>query len=72
MNSPTNKDRARWALKTIKAFTNTVGDAGDLETNMGDLIADLHHLADQKRIPWERVLDVAYGHYNAETEGGGK
>ena len=66
---PTNNDRARWANTALSAFVNEVGDSGDEDTNIADLLCDLMHLCDAHGFDFERVLASGRIHYDAETTG---
>jgi hypothetical protein len=63
----TNETRADWAQTVIDTFTDMVGENG-LQTDMGDLLCDLRHLADREGIDWATVLAHADFHYGYEVE----
>ena len=64
ISEPTNRDRARWARDALAVFTAETfsGDhpdtmhRDDLECAIGDLIADLLHLAQQKGFDPQAIL----------------
>jgi hypothetical protein len=68
---PTNKDRAAWAYKAIRAFVKAKGEVYDdteIETEIQDLISDLLHLAHESAVPCvQDVLDRAQRHYEYEV-----
>lgn len=67
-----NDDRARWARIAADVFARETGlttDGDGYETIIGDLICDLHHLADREGIVWKAVIDRQDFHYEAETGG---
>lgn len=67
---PNNADRAAWAENALEVFT--VGryprnlDRDDLETAVGDLIADLLHYANWKGFETDEILRSATFHFEAE------
>lgn len=64
---PTNGDRAKWAAVAIEAFaaaTHTGGE--DLDTQVADLVADLHHLCDANDVSFRACLERGHAHYQAE------
>jgi hypothetical protein len=75
MSEPTNQDHARWARDALAVFTaETFGgehpdtmNRDDLECAIGDLIADLLHLADCQGFDPQRVLERGHAHYKTET-----
>ncbi len=74
ISEPTNRDRARWARDALAVFTAETfsGDhpdtmhRDDLECAIGDLIADLLHLAQQKGFDPQAILEHANGHFKTE------
>jgi methanogenic corrinoid protein MtbC1 len=69
MSSPSNHDRALWALEACKTFGNLTGQhyAHDLNEIIGDLIANLLHLANENDIdPMDRLAN-ALGHFTEEV-----
>jgi hypothetical protein len=69
MTEPTNQARARWAAAAIAAFATETGTAGeDLSTQVGDLLADLHHLCDRAGICFRVCSQRAEDHYRAEID----
>lgn len=69
MNSPSNHDRAVWALEACKAFGKTTGQnyAYDLQEIIGDLIANLLHLAVAEDIDPMGRLAAALDHFTEEV-----
>lgn len=73
-SEPTNHDRAEWAKEALAVFTCRTysGDhpdtmhRGDLETAIGDLIADLLHFAAGQGFDTGAVLAAATLHFEAE------
>jgi len=71
MSEPTNQDRARWAKDALARFTAETfgGDhpdtmhRDDLECAIGDLIADLLHLARQKGFDPQAILEQGNAHF---------
>ncbi|QOJ14834.1 MAG: hypothetical protein HRU75_09355 [Planctomycetia bacterium] len=73
-NEPTNAARAEWAKEALTVFTiqtfsgdspDTM-DRGDLESAIGDLIADLLHFAEQQGFETDCILASAALHFEAE------
>jgi hypothetical protein len=66
-----NHDRAVWAGIALGHFQNKTGT--DDEDSLSDLLCDLMHLCDRRAkaagFDFDRELDRARGHYQAETEG---
>lgn len=72
---PTNNDRAERARGAVRLYARELysrcdpwENEGDEEENIGDLLTDLHHLADSCGLDWERVLRMAERNYEAEAE----
>jgi len=66
---PTNRDRCEWANVAVAAFaTATNTTAEDLDTKVGDLLADLHHLCDAHSVSFPGCLERADAHYRAEVD----
>ncbi|TJW14415.1 MAG: hypothetical protein E5W82_10590 [Mesorhizobium sp.] len=66
-----NQTRAQWADSALSAFATECGmrDAGeDDETIMGDLLADLRHLADARGIDFDKLMRRANMNYEAEIQ----
>ena len=64
-----NADRAAWADEAIRCFQSTTGT--DWEDAVADLLCDLMHLCDREAFKFEKELDRARMHYEAETTEGG-
>jgi hypothetical protein len=67
---PTNADRAAWAWEACETFADAtgLGVADELPTVIGDLIANLLHLADREGLCAESILGTARMHFEAELE----
>jgi hypothetical protein len=70
MGDVTNEDRAGWAEVACEAFAEITGQdiESDLPEIIGDLIANLLHLADQQGMCVEDRLENGRMHYTAEIE----
>ena len=62
-----NNDRARGAMEALHAYERVTGSERD--TSLSDLLADLRHLADQRALSWDEILERADQHYAAEIRG---
>lgn len=63
-----NRKRAHWAWKAVEAFKADTGQLDEEnETVLSDLLADLHHYADEHGIDFQRCLERAAFHYSEET-----
>lgn len=62
----TNEQRANFAQDVMVRFIDSVGDTGDDQTNLADLLGDLMHWADQYGCDFERALETSRFHYDAE------
>jgi hypothetical protein len=63
-----NGHRAAWAYKALTLFSAHTGiQDEDMQLKLGDLLCDLHHLADQEKVDWESALARADGHYVEEA-----
>lgn len=71
---PDNSDRAHWAENALAVFTVETYcgrrphnlERDDLETAVGDLIADLLHYANRKGFDSAEILRSATFHFEAE------
>lgn len=64
----TNKERADRALEAVRVGTDYPSDSPEeLETYIGDLLANLFHLVDQHEFDMEVLLERGYQHYLAEV-----
>jgi hypothetical protein len=52
----------------MDSYVFAVGDAGDAETNLGDLLADLMHYAEEQHINWDLALGKAERHFSFEYD----
>lgn len=68
MGEVTNDDRAGWAEVACEAFAEITGQdmEDDLPEIIGDLIANLLHLANQQGMCPEERLENGRMHYEAE------
>lgn len=68
MQDPTNVDRAEYARAGLQAFVRRthIGDE-NVETQLGDFITDLMHLADLEGVSFDAVLQRAYTYYRHEA-----
>jgi hypothetical protein len=74
MSKPSNQDRARWANNALRMFIGATwnGDnpdtmhRDDLECAIADLICDLLHLAEQKGLDSQKILERSNAHFEAE------
>lgn len=62
-----NAERAEWAKTALDAFKMDAGSSGDLQTDIGDLICDLFHLAYREGLSTEAILDHAQYHWHCEN-----
>ncbi len=62
-----NNDRSAWAASALAVFMQITGT--DQEDALGDLLADLMHLADRSLYDFDAALERARLHYDAETGG---
>ena len=69
MRSPSNHDRALWALEACKTFGNLTGQnyAEDLSDIIGDLIANLLHLANENDLDPMGRLAAGMEHFTEEV-----
>jgi hypothetical protein len=65
-----NGNRAGWAEAAILTFEAET--KVDREDALCDLIADLAHWCDRNKMTLANEIRRAMGHYEAETEGGGR
>jgi hypothetical protein len=61
----TNEDRAVRAVTALKQYMD---EDFDEPTNITDLLADLMHFAAQQDIDFDRCLETAEIHFNAEKD----
>jgi hypothetical protein len=62
-----NKDRARWALTALRAFSETSGSE-PYEESISDLVTDLAHLADEHDIDFLDLMSRAIGTWSIERK----
>ena len=67
MDDPTNNKRALFANSALSAFVNEVGDSGEEEINLQDLIADTMHLCDAQDWDFDDLVRRARSHYEEEV-----
>lgn len=68
----TPKKSAQMAEKTLKFYSDKVAGHGkdeNLETRMVDLVGDLMHLAAEKEVDFNEILDWANQHFQTERAG---
>lgn len=67
---PTNAERAAWAWDACDTFADATGLSVDdeLPSVIGDLIANLLHLAEQEGLCAESILGTSRMHFEAELE----
>jgi hypothetical protein len=54
-------------MEALHAYERVTGSERD--TSLSDLLADLRHLADQRALSWDEILERADQHYAAEIRG---
>ncbi len=65
-----NTTRAQFAALAVRAFADRVCPGGEeIETLVGDLLANLMHLCDAAGISFDGCLGTANMHYEAEITG---
>lgn len=67
-----NDKRASWGALGLIAYADRTFPQGrdeEFETMFGDLLTDLHHLADALRLDWGEMLAVADSRYEPELVG---
>lgn len=62
-----NDERAARARKVLALYCTETGSGFDISA-MGDLLCDLHHLADRIDVDFEQALEMAMYHYDQETK----
>jgi hypothetical protein len=68
MTEPTNHARAQWAAAVTAFAAETATTGENLATQVGDLLADLHHLCDRAGISYRICSQRAEDHYRAKIE----
>lgn len=65
-------DRVNHARAALAAYLGEKGEPFDpqrlTEEELGDLVADLRHLADAEGLSWRRALSLAELHHRVEAE----
>ncbi|AER26378.1 hypothetical protein [Mycobacterium phage Y10] len=64
-----NNTRAAFAAEALVAYVRRVGDPGELETAVTDLLGDLRHLCDALGLDFEDAAEMSFCHYDAEIRG---
>jgi hypothetical protein len=65
----TNEERAALGLKGLEAGTDLLADdPDDIETYVGDMIANLMHLCDDQGVDYRAAEARGIMHYGAETD----
>ena len=62
---PTNLERATIARVTLDAFMAQTGDDG-IENAITDLVSDIGHLCDAKKLDFVRLMEKAIGDWKLE------
>lgn len=58
-----------WAKLALDVYAVSTGITGeDMELRISDLLADLHHLADDAGVDWQIATERGEGHYEEEAE----
>lgn len=52
----------------IEGYITAAGDTGDQETNLADMLTDLHHWAEANDVNFDAALDLAEENHRAETD----
>jgi hypothetical protein len=63
---PTNLERAEWAGAALRHFEFITGTEHD--DALPDLLCDLLHWSDRENVHFDKALDTARMHYQAECE----
>ena len=65
-----NAIRAGFAATAVKAFADRTGlNTEDMDTTLGDLLADLMHLCDALGLPFADMVERAHHHHDPELKG---
>jgi hypothetical protein len=70
----TNRMRAEWAAHAVSRYARAVGQEHDgevteeIETTVGDLLADLRHFCDGHGVDFDAMLQRANGNYAIDTD----
>ena len=67
-----NNNKASHGNTALSAYVNEIGDQGDEETNLSDLLADLHHMSDALGLDWAELLNRSAEHYEEEVSDHGR
>lgn len=68
--SPTNNDRADWALVACQAFAAETGmddDNEELQTVLSDLMCDLFHLCAREKLDLKQIVSGAATNFEEEV-----
>lgn len=58
-----------WAKRALDVYAVSTGITGeDMELRISDLLADLHHLADDAGVDWQIATERGENHYEEEAE----
>ena len=65
---PTNNDRAQRIVEPLKAYQTIVGKQGDVISGdeVKDLLIDLRHFCDAKKLDFDDLISSSYFHYQCE------
>lgn len=67
MDDVTNRDRAKWAMAALEAFTDQAGGKSNgLYLNIQDLLCNLRHVCRQRKLNWQDVLESSEVHFAEE------
>lgn len=69
MTSFATRIRRCRAQAALEAHASSIGDNGDREEGLIDLLTDLRHWCDGQRIVFDDCLDLSRVHHLAETRG---
>lgn len=62
-----NEKRCEWAARCLDLFKAMTGSTEEQDEDMQDLLTDLMHLADQRGVSFEGVVERARYHYLIES-----
>jgi hypothetical protein len=70
MADPTNMERAGRAYKMLRHYQDKIrkDQEDDVQTILGDALADMMHLARFEKLDWDHILKAATGYYEDELE----
>lgn len=71
VNVITNEERAERGWAILEMYAMSYGDPNDHTANLTDVLADLMHLSkwqSERKLHFDRSLEIARGHFEAELE----